>query len=55
MNFEFNDAQINQIVQTLAQRPYAEVFDLMNNIQRQVVQQQQPTGPQLVPPQQTGT
>jgi len=49
MKFEFTDTQINQIVQTLAQRPYAEVFDLLNHIQRQAAQQQQP-GPQLVVP-----
>ena len=47
MNFEFTDTQINQIVQTLAQRPYAEVFDLLAHIQRQAVQQQKP---QLVVP-----
>jgi hypothetical protein len=48
MKFEFTDTQINQIVQTLAQRPYAEVFDLMNHIQRQAAAQGPQTGPQLV-------
>lgn len=50
MKFEFTDPQINQIVQTLAQRPYAEVFDLIQLIQRQAAQQLQ-SGPQLVSPQ----
>lgn len=49
MKFDFKDHQINQIVQTLAQRPYGEVFELINDIQRQAAQQQPQTGPQLVP------
>jgi hypothetical protein len=59
MNFEFDEQQIQYVVNTLAQRPYAEVFDLMNNIQRQAAQQRQqprvqavPAGPQDIP---TGT
>jgi hypothetical protein len=42
MNFTFTDNEIQQIVNTLAQRPYGEVFELMNNIQRQAAQQKQP-------------
>ena len=38
MNFTFSDNEIQQIVNTLAQRPYGEVFELMNNIQRQAAQ-----------------
>jgi hypothetical protein len=55
MTFDFNDQQINLIVNTLAQRPYAEVFELMANIQRQAANQQPHTGPQLVPQEPTGT
>lgn len=49
MKFDFTDQQINHIVQVLSQRPYSEVFELMNNIQRQAIMQSQP-GPQLVSP-----
>ena len=42
MNFEFDDQQINMIVNALAQRPYAEVYEMMNNIQRQVMSAKQP-------------
>ncbi|HEY6509743.1 MAG TPA: hypothetical protein VIY56_17090 [Vicinamibacterales bacterium] len=48
MNFTFTDEEIQLIVNVLAQRPYGEVFNLMNNIQRQAAQQKQPQ-PQLVP------
>lgn len=48
MTFEFDDSQINMIVNALAQRPYGEVYELMANIQRQVTQLKQPA-PQLVP------
>jgi hypothetical protein len=41
MTFDFDDAQIQYIVNTLAQRPYAEVFELMGNIQRQAATAQQ--------------
>jgi hypothetical protein len=42
MKFDFTDNEIQQIVNTLAQRPYGEVFELMNNIQRQAAQAKQP-------------
>jgi hypothetical protein len=42
MNFTFTDNEIQQIVNTLAQRPYGEVFELMNNIQRQAALARQP-------------
>jgi len=41
MTFEFTEQQVAQIMQTLAQRPYGEVFDLIATIQRQVQQQAQ--------------
>ena len=49
MTFDFTDQEIQYLVNTLAQRPYAEVFELMNNIQRQAAQHKQPA-PQLVQP-----
>lgn len=41
MTFEFDDAQIQYLVNALAQRPYGEVFELMGSIQRQAATQQQ--------------
>ena len=41
MTFTFDEQQIQHIVNVLAQRPFAEVHELMNNIQRQAAQQQQ--------------
>lgn len=35
MTIDFTEQQLAQVLQTLAQRPYAEVFDLMQHIQRQ--------------------
>jgi hypothetical protein len=54
MKFDFTDAEIQQIVNTLAQRPYGEVFELMNNIQRQAAQQKQPQLQAVQPEAQTG-
>ncbi len=48
MTIDFDDNQLQYIVNTLAQRPYGEVFELMNSIQRQVAQARSPQ-PQLVP------
>jgi hypothetical protein len=42
MKIEFTDNEIQLVVNVLAQRPYAEVFELMANIQRQAAQQKQP-------------
>jgi hypothetical protein len=42
MTLEFTDQQIQYIVNALAARPYAEVFELMNDIQRQAAQARQP-------------
>lgn len=44
------DQQIGQIVNILATRPYAEVFELINEIQRQAALSQRP-GLQPVPEQ----
>lgn len=41
MTLTFEDAQVQTIVNALAQRPYAEVFDVMASLQRQAMQQQQ--------------
>jgi hypothetical protein len=41
MTLDFDDTQIQLIVNVLAQRPYGEVFELMNHIQRQVAAAQQ--------------
>ena len=41
MTFTFTDPQLQYIVNTLVQRPYAEVFELIGTIQQQVQQQQQ--------------
>jgi hypothetical protein len=51
MTFEFTEQQVAQIMQTLAQRPYGEVFDLIATIQRQAQQQAQQGGqaPRLQP------
>ncbi len=48
MTIDFDDTQLQYLVNTLATRPYGEVFELMNSIQRQVAQARQPA-PQLVP------
>jgi hypothetical protein len=48
MTLEFTEQQVAQIMQTLAQRPYAEVFDLIATIQRQAQAQQQPQRGQVV-------
>jgi hypothetical protein len=59
MTFEFDDQQTQYIVNTLAARPYGEVFELMGSIQRQAATQQQqrlqsvPTP--TIPDPQTGT
>ena len=53
MTLDFTDQQISYIVNALAQRPYGEVFELMQDIQRQAAAQQQRTGPQLVNPEPT--
>jgi hypothetical protein len=50
MTFEFDDQQINMIVNALAQRPYAEVYEMMNNIQRQVMSAKQPQLQAVNPP-----
>ena len=56
MTFEFDDNQTQYIVNTLAQRPFAEVHELMALIQRQAANQPPRTAPQLVPVQPpTGT
>lgn len=39
MNFHFEQAQIEQILNILALRPYNEVFQIINNIQQQAAQQ----------------
>ena len=54
MTFDFTDQQINLIVNVLAQRPFAEVHELMANIQQQAANQPA-ARPQLVPQQPTGT
>ncbi len=55
MTLEFDDTQLQYLVNTLAQRPYGEVYELINSIQRQVAQARQPQ-PQLVQePQVAGT
>jgi hypothetical protein len=46
MTLTLEDAHVQTIVNALAARPYAEVYEVMGNLQRQVMQQQQPQ-PQL--------
>jgi hypothetical protein len=55
MTLEFNDQQIQYIVNALAARPYAEVFELMNDIQRQAAQARQPQLQAVHPNTPTGT
>ena len=48
MTLDFTDQQIGYIVNALAQRPYGEVFELMQEIQRQAAQQTGQARPQAV-------
>lgn len=41
MNLDLDDNQLTLVVNALAQRPWGEVRELMNSIERQVVKQQQ--------------
>lgn len=41
MNIEFTEQQVAQVMQTLAQRPYVEVADLIAHMHRQAQQQAQ--------------
>jgi hypothetical protein len=41
MTIEFTEQQLGHIMQVLAQRPYAEVCDLITHIHRQASQQAQ--------------
>ena len=42
MTLTLEDNHVQTIVNALAARPYAEVYEVMASLQRQVVQQQQP-------------
>lgn len=48
MNFEFTEPQINYIAHALSLRPFAEVVELINEIQRQASQQSGQARPQPV-------
>ena len=39
MNLTFNEQELNIVLNALAQRPFAEVFQLVNKIQEQVQSQ----------------
>ncbi len=49
MKLDLPDQQIAQVLNILAQRPYAEVYEIINMIQVQAANQPPRTGPQLVP------
>jgi hypothetical protein len=50
MTIDFDDNQLQYLVNTLAQRPYGEVFEIINSIQRQVAQARQPQLQAVQPP-----
>jgi len=45
MNFTLSDQQTDQVLNALAQRPYAEVAPLINELVKQVQAQKQPQEP----------
>ncbi len=49
MTFDFTEQQLGYLINTLAQRPYAEVAEIIASIQRQLAIQSGQAGPQPVP------